>query len=295
MRITDRMIVNHTLSYLQQGRKRLGDAQTRVVTGRRLLRSSDDPAQVERAMTLASELRMVQKQTTNLKMSRDWLSGTGSALDQLNDLIIEARNVALRGMNDTFSESERLAMSAQIGELLQNGLSIANTQQAGNYLFSGQQVKTLPFSLQADTILYQGDNASIHHMVELGQTMPINITGVAGKSGGILSTLAQLQNLQKSLSANDRAGIQNFLDNIGALSDDIFTAQSAVGVRMQRIDNTSDRLTARETNLKQLYSQLVDADMAEVIAEMSAEEKAYEMSLATTARVMPRSLLDFLR
>jgi flagellar hook-associated protein 3 FlgL len=99
------MIVNHTLSYLPQGRKRLGEAQTRVVTGRQLLCSSDNPAQVERAMTLASELRMVQKQTTNLKTSRDWLSGTDSALDQLNDLVIEALNVALRGMNDTFSEA----------------------------------------------------------------------------------------------------------------------------------------------------------------------------------------------
>jgi flagellar hook-associated protein 3 FlgL len=289
------MIVNHTLSYLQQGRKRLGDAQTRVVTGRRLLRSSDDPAQVERAMTLASELRMVQKQTINLKTSRDWLSGTDSALDQLNDLVIQARTVALRGMNDTFSESERMAMASQVGEMLQNSLAIANTQQAGNYLFSGQQVKTMPFSTQADAILYQGDNATIHHTVELGQTMPINITGVSGKSGGIFNTLTQLQDLQKSMAANDKAGIQSFLDNIDTVSDDIYAAQSAVGVRIQRIDNTSERLTTRETNLKQLYSQLVDADMAEVIAEMSAEEKAYEMSLATTARVMPRSLLDFLR
>lgn len=295
MRITDRMIVNHTLSYLQQGRKRLGDAQTRVVTGRRLLRSSDDPAQVERAMTLASELRLVQKQTDNLKVSRDWLSGTDSALDQLNDLIINARGVALRGMNDTFSESERTAMASQIGEMLQNGISIANTQQGGNYLFSGQQVKTMPFAIQADTVVYRGDNATIHHMIELGQTMPINITGVSGKSGGILNLLTQLQSLQKSLAANDKAGVQGFLDSIDTLSDDIYTDQSAVGVRMQRIDSTSERLGAREISLKQLYSQLVDADMAEVIAEMSAEEKAYEMSLATTARVMPRSLLDFLR
>jgi flagellar hook-associated protein 3 FlgL len=289
------MIVNHTLSYLQQGRKRLGDAQTRVVTGRQLLRSSDDPAQVERAMTLASELRLVQKQTSNLKISRDWLSGTDSALDQLNDLMIEASNVALRAKNDTYSESERSAMAAQVGEMLQNGLSIANAQQAGNYLFSGQQVKTVPFSIKGDAVLYQGDNATIHHMVELGQTMPINITGVSGKSGGILNMLTQLQGLHKSLAASDKAGIQSFLDNIDTVSDDIHTDQSAVGVRMQRIDSTSERLTTRETNLKQLYSQIVDADMAEVIAEMSAEEKAYEMSLATTARVMPRSLLDFLR
>ena len=295
MRITDRMIVNHTLSHLQRGRKRLGDIQTRVVTGRRLLRSSDDPADVERAMTLASELRMVQKQSSNLKTSRDWLGGTDQALASFNDLVVEAHSLALRAMNDTFSEDERLAMSAQVGELLQNALSVANTQQGNNYLFSGQQVKTEPFALQADAIVYRGDNAAIRHMVELGQTMQINVTGVAGQQGGLFNALTQLLGLQQSLADDDKTGVQTFLENIEAATDDIYAAQSAVGVRMQRIDRTLDRFQQRETDLKHLYSQLVDADMAEALAELTAEEHAYEMSLATSARTMPRSLLDFLR
>lgn len=295
MRVTDRMIINHTLSYLQQGRQRLGDAQTRVVTGRRLLRSSDNPAEVERAMTLASELRMVQRQSTNLKTTRDWLAGTDAVLSNFSDLMTEANTVALRSMNDTFSENERTAMAAQIGEMLQNAISLANTQQGGNYLFSGQQIKTEPFALQGDDIVYYGDNATISHLVEIGQTMPVNVTGQAGNNGGIENILTQLHDLQKSLADNDTGGIQSFLGNMEAMNDDLFAAQSAVGVRMRRVDATGERFTQRETDLKHLYSKLVDADMAQVIAEMTAEERAYEMSLATTARVLPRSLLDFLR
>lgn len=295
MRITDRMIVNHTLSYLQQGRLRLGDAQTRVVTNRRLLRSSDNPAEVERAMTLASELRMVQKQSTNLKTTRDWLAGTDVALSNFSNLMIEASNLALRSLNDTFSADERQAMSVQVGEMLQNALSVANTQQGGSYLFSGQQIKTEPFTLEDGAIVYHGDNAIINHMVEIGQMMPVNVTGEGGAQGGIANILSQLQGLQQSLAADNKAGIQSFLDNLEGMNKDIYAAQSAVGVRMQRIDATSERFVQRETDLKQLYSQLVDADMAQVIAEMTAEERAYEMTLATSARVMPRSLLDFLR
>jgi flagellar hook-associated protein 3 FlgL len=246
-------------------------------------------------MTLASELRMVQKQATNLKTTRDWLAGTDDVLSNFGDLMTEASSLALRSMNDTFSENERAAMAAQIGEMVQSAISLANTQQGGNYLFSGQQIKTQPFALQADAIIYSGDNATISHMVEIGQTMPVNVTGVAGNGGGIFNILTQLHTLQKSMAMDDKAGIQLFLDNVEAMTDDLHTAHSAVGVRMQRVDTTSERLTQRETALKHLYSQLVDADMAQVIAEMTAEERAYEMSLATTARVMPRSLLDFLR
>lgn len=295
MRITDRMIVDHTLSSIRQGRKRLGDAQTRVVTGRRLLRSSDDPAEVERAMTLASELRAVEKQSNTLQSSRDWLNGTDQALSTFNDLVIESRNLALRAMSDTFSADEREAMASQVGELLQNALAVANTQQGNNYLFSGHQVKTEPFALQGDAIIYRGDNATIIHPVEQGQTMPINITGVAGRSGGLFNALTNLQELQQSMANDDKAGIQSFLEKIEVATEDVYAAQSAVGARLQRVDRTTDRLQQRETDLRQLYSKLVDADMAEVIAEMSAEERAYEMSLATTARVLPRSLLDYLR
>jgi flagellar hook-associated protein 3 FlgL len=295
MRITDRMIVNHSLSYLQRGRERLGEAQTRVVTGRRLQRSSDDPADVERAMTLASELRMVEKQNSNLHTTRDWLSGTDVAVEKLNDTLIQARSLALRAKNDTFSEDERTAISRQIGEMLNGAMSIANTQQGGNYLFSGQQVKTEPFEIQGGTIVYQGDNANINHIVEVGQTMTINVTGVAGNNLGVFGALNALQSLQQGLAANDLTSIDDFMTQSDSVMEDLFAAQSGVGVRMQRVDATTKRFDQRETDLKQLYSKLVDADMAEVIAEMNAESTAYEMSLATTARIMPRSLLDFLR
>jgi flagellar hook-associated protein 3 FlgL len=295
MRVTDRMIVNHTLSNIQQGRKRLGIAQTRVATGRNLLRSSDGPADVERAMTLASELRMAQKQSTNLHITRDWLNGTDRALDDFSNLMVEARNLGLRAMNDTNSEMERTAMGTQVGELLKNALAIANTQQAGNYLFSGHQVKTEPFAIQDNAVIYRGDNSTINHIVELGQTMPINVTGVAGRSGGLFNALTNLQNLRENMLANDKGGVEAFLGNTTAIMEDIATAQNTTGVRIQRVDHTLERMQQRETDLKHLYSQLVDADMAEVIAELMAEERAYEMSLATTARILPRSLLDFLR
>lgn len=295
MRITDRMIIDHTIFRLQQGRQRLGEAQTRVATGRKLLRASDAPADVERAMTLASELHTVQNQVANLGTSRDWLNGTDVALDSFNDLIISARNLALRAANDSNSAAELAAMAGEVEALLANGLAIANTSQAGYYLFAGHQVRTPPFSDDGNSILYNGDNQEIQHLVELGQTMPVNITGVAGENGGLLNGLSQLKALHESLKTNNRAGVQDFLARSGEISGDIYTAQSAVGTRLQRIDRTSARLQEREVDLKKLYSALVDADMAKTIAEMSAEEQAYEMALAASARAMPRSLLDFLR
>jgi len=295
MRITDRTIVNHTIAQLQERRQLLGEAQTRVATGRRIQRSSDSPADAERAMTLASELRLVQNQRTNLDTSSDWLAGTDVALDNFSDLVSTARNLALRAVNDTNSQDELDAIAGSVGALLENALTVANSTQGGYYLLAGQQVRTIPFSYENGTIAYHGDDREIHHMVEPGQTMPVNVTGVSGANGGVLNGLLQLQALQQAIVSNDRAGISGFLEQSDAVSKDIYMSQSTLGARMQRIDQISIRLDDRELALKQLYTNLVDADMAATVAEMNAENQAYEMTLAAAGRAMPRSLLDYIR
>lgn len=295
MRITDRMAIDHTIYQLQQGRQRLGDAQERVATGRRLLRSSDGPADVERAMTLNSELSTVQNQVHNLGTTRDWLNATDVALENLTDLMISARNLALRASSDSNSEKELAAMAGEVGSVLQNALAIANGSQGGYYLFAGHQVRTQPFIEEGSAIIYQGDNQDIRHQIEPGQTMPVNVTGVTGDNGGILNGLTRLKELQKSLENGDKESIRTFLTQSEEVSADIYVAQSSVGARLQRIDRTTTRFQQREVDLKQLYSKLVDADMATTIAEMTAEQQAYEMTLAASGRALPRSLLDYIR
>lgn len=295
MRVTDRMIVNHTLFNLNRGRERLGAAQERVATGKRILRPSDDPPGVERALSLSSNLRAVENQVENLSTSRRWLNGTDVALNSLNDLMIQATDLALRAKSDTNAEDEITAIANEMKGIVENTLSVANSRDGDYYLFAGQQSRTLPFEESGGAYVYQGDNEEIVHMVEMGQTMPINITGVEGANGGILNLLNRLNTLQQELEAQDKSGIDNFLTAAEDIKTDLYVAQSTVGSRMQRIDDTSARLEQRTLEIKQVYSRLVDADMAETISEMTAEERSYQLTLNAASRALPRSLLDFLR
>lgn len=296
MRITDRMIVNRTVQDLQEHRLRLGEAQTRVATGRKLIHISDDPADAERAMMLMSEIRSSEEQVSNLAMSRDWLNATDTAVSSFNDLLTEIRSLALTAMNDTNSDAELRALSQQTKELLENAVSIANTRHGDYYIFSGYQIRSKPFEISTDgTVVYNGDDQVFEHMIEPGQTMPINFTGISGQHGGIKNALVQIQFLQQAMETGNKTGIEVYLDKTSDINVDMATIQSAVGARVQRIDGTISHLQQRIVDLRKLYGQLVDADMASTIAEMTAEDRAYELSLAAASRVLPRSLLDFLR
>ncbi len=295
MRVTDRMIVNHTVDQLGRGRNRLGELQVQVATGRRLLRPSDDPADVERALALTSELRTVENQVENLNTTRDWLSTTDQALARFRDLMITARNLALRAANETNSPNELAGMAGQAGEMLENALAVANARMGDYYVFSGQKIDVKPFTRDGDTVVYNGDNQVIEHMVEIGQTMPINITGVEGRNGGLLNALNELNLLREALADGNRAGIQRFLERTQEIDEDLAAGQSTVGARLQRIDTSMERLQRRAVELKSMISRLVDANLAETVSEMTAEQRAYQMTLAASGRMLPRSLLDYLR
>lgn len=104
------------------------------------------------------------------------------------------------------------AIGASVGSLLENALTVANSTQGGYYLLASRCAH--PFSYENGTIAYDGDNKEIHHIVEPGQTMAVNITGNSGTNGGILNGLIQLQELQQAITSNDRAGISSFLAEV---------------------------------------------------------------------------------
>lgn len=295
MRITDRMVVDQALSYIQRGRNRLGEAQKRVATGRDLHRVSDAPAQAERAMTVARELRMNDNQVKNLQITRDWMGSSEESLVRFNDLIITAKNLALQGSSDTLGEDGRAAIASELRAVFDEALSVANSKHGDNYLFAGHQIKVEPFDLQNNTVIYRGDNAAIRHLVEPGQTMPVNVTGVQGQSGGLFFGLDELNKLQIAMSFGNMDDVNDFLANSELIMKDISASVSTLGARTSRVDRTEDRLSERQITLRALFSDLVDTDIAATITEMSAESQAYEMTLATASRIMPRSLLDFLR
>lgn len=71
--------------------------------------------------------------------------------------------------------------------------------------------------------------------------------------------------------------------------------RAEIGGKLKRTDNLRSRLEAGEVHLKKLKSQNEDADLAEVITNLKMEENVYRASLASGARIMQQSLVDFIR
>ncbi len=76
--------------------------------------------------------------------------------------------------------------------------------------------------------------------------------------------------------------------------DVVSAATSDIGIRYNRLELTSDRLSTQQVEFTDLLSQNEDADLVDTIVNYNAANTVYNASLQAAGKVVKNSLLDFL-
>jgi flagellar hook-associated protein 3 FlgL len=114
----------------------------------------------------------------------------------------------------------------------------------------------------------------------------------AGPDGDLF---AVLDRLQTAIGANDPVAIGTEHARFDSASKRLASAAAEIGTRASRIDNLRTRAAADEAALRERLSGLEDADLAEALLNVRSSENAYNAALQAAGRVLPASLLDYLR
>ncbi len=114
----------------------------------------------------------------------------------------------------------------------------------------------------------------------------------SGDSSQLISVFNQLIS---DLNGDNTAGISNALSRLEKQANSVNAIRAEMGVKMNRIELTTNRILDDTVNLRELLSKNEDADMAEVIMNLKMEENVYRSSLAGGAKIIQPSLVDFLR
>ncbi len=148
---------------------------------------------------------------------------------------------------------------------------------------------------------YNGDSGEIKAILGEGVSVKINAHGNetftgSGVTNGV-DIFSVLQNLKTALEADpyDAAAIGNEVDNIARGMTQVESVMSRQATTFNRLEQTEDQLTNLKHVFETTLSKTEDADMAQVVVELKAQENAYEMALASAAGMLQQNLLDFLR
>jgi len=299
MRVTERGMTRTILTDLMANRGRLERLHEQLSSGSRINRPSDDPGGTVTAMQITSTLSEIEQFRSNASMARDWLSATESVLSETGDASNRLRELAVSGATDTMPQESLDAMADEVSEIRDHLFALANTQHVGRYIFGGYRTDEQPFVHDAGEeppFVYQGDDGRITRQVGPGVEVQVNVTGEEGSGEGLFpDLLGTAAEVEDALRAGDKDSLNAAIEELDLRQDEALSLRSRVGSRVNRIEMSEGRLEDLKISLTRAYSETADVDMAEAIMELSMTERAYNVSLATGARVLPQTLLDYLR
>lgn len=183
LRITQGMLYSRALADVQSGLYRYSRLQQEVASGRRINRPSDDPAGALRVLPLRNDLRDLEQLGNNVALARETLNTGAASLEEGSALMTRVRELTTQAANSTISSGDRASIAAEMDQLLDQLLSIANSQSGDSHLFGGTESDRAPFRLVTDAggtrVVYEGNHDSLEVEVAPGISTALNVPGDA--------------------------------------------------------------------------------------------------------------------
>lgn len=300
MRVTNRMLYQAALQAMQRRLEKIQEDQTELSTLRRINRHADDPAGSAQVRSLRADLASVEQYRRNISNAKAWAQASESALGEVESVLHRAKEVAIEGGNAGRNDDDREIMAREVNQLLEQIFSLANLQFNSQYIFAGQNTNAAPFEAVRDSagqitsVSMAGDlSGAILREVDNNTAVAINVSG-ATLFDPLTGPLQTLIALRDALQRNDVAGIQNTLSLIDNSVSGVLGQRAELGGLLARLERLEERLDLRQIDLLAAASEIEDADMAEVLSRLSADELAYQAALGAAGRLLQPSLIDFL-
>lgn len=158
LRVTLDTMVHLALAQTRRQTDRLAVLHEQSVTGKRLLRPSDDPAAAVTVLAHQAQDNRLATYLANVADARTTLDVSVATLTQVGDLFSRARQIAIEGTNGGNDANAFEALAAEVDELLNRLFDLANAQHNERSLFAGTAFQTAPFARDPATgaVTYRG-------------------------------------------------------------------------------------------------------------------------------------------
>lgn len=253
-------VINTNISALRatnassQADRMQGQAMERLSTGKRINGAKDDAAGLAIATTMTADIRAMKQGVRNANDGIALAQTAEGALDEVSNMLQRVRELAVQSKTDTYSDTDRGYMDAEVDELqAQISDILSNTQFNGVSVFSTTSGSDVTFTIATDA------------------TNEVTLTSKA-ISGTNISTTA--------LDVTSSTNAATTIDNVDLALADISSTRATLGAGQNRLESAINNLNTNSTNLSDARSRIVDTDYSE---ETTALAKAQILSQASTA------------
>jgi len=178
MRISTGQIFQQGLTAMLNQQSELLKTQQQISSGKKFTSPAEDPVAAVQILNFERESNLLGQYINNAQTANNKLSTEESVLKGVTNVLQRVRELAVQGLNDTNTQSDRADIAQEINQLNEELLSLANTKDAsGNYLFAGFSSDTQPYTSIGAS--YAGDEGRRNIQVGPGVLVETNDPGSA--------------------------------------------------------------------------------------------------------------------
>ncbi len=175
MRVSDNTNFGLVRETINRTKGRMEKLQTQSATLKKVNTPSDDPVGSSKILEIRTDKVNNEQFLMNSKLAEAQLNNSESALSELGDIVIRAKEIAIQQASGASANDDtRLAVAEEITQMYQSAIGTANRRIGDRYVFGGFKTDQPPVTVDGK---YVGDDGQM--MVEVGRDVFIamNIPG----------------------------------------------------------------------------------------------------------------------
>jgi flagellar hook-associated protein 3 FlgL len=289
---------NDILQDLYQSQNQEQIALEQLASGKLINMPSDNPAGAAEMVQNQAQQDQADQFLQNTSAVEGQLQTADSTLSSVVESLTQAISLGTEGANGTNSPADLQAIAQQVQGIQDQVVQLANTSYQGNYIFSGTDTNTVPFTLDSsapDGVTYNGNTDVNTVQIAQGNSVQTNLPGSQVFQGSGGDVFGALQQLITALQGGNSTAI-------GAATTQLSTSMNYLSQQRVFYGNGVDQLNSNQTFLQQEQVSLeseantVDgANLAQASTNLSQAQTTQSAALAALAKVIPQNLLQYLQ
>lgn len=271
--ISTNTAANTAVRYLNINSRDETDSLSKLASGSRITKASDDAAGLAVGTSLLSDVTVLTQAATNASHGSSILQAADGGMSSISDIVQRMRSLATQALSGSVTDTERSYLDAEFQQLSAEISGIASGTRFND-----------------DALLDGSSNwaAGIDFRVGTTSADVINV-----QLDDVSATGLGLAALDVTSSANAATALTALDTAVETLSE----SRADVGALISRFEFRSDMLATSIENTEAAQSAIMDVDVAEEQAKLASTKVLTQAAIAvmSQANSMPENLLSLLR
>jgi flagellar hook-associated protein 3 FlgL len=285
MRITDGMLMADMQLDQSRDAQALAQVSQQSASGDMISEPSDDPTGFGTLVSFDSRLTIMQGRSTLALTASNNLDTATGALSSAGNLLDQAQQIALVAANGTDDPASRAVAANQVNGLIQQMITLGNTEGADGYVFGGTSTSTPPFDA---TGTFSGNGGVTQVAVADGVLLDSNVSGADAftSAGGGSNVIADMQTLATALSSNDVPTITSSIGQMESDREQVTAVMVQGGAASASLQASAQLLTSLTTSTQTARAAIDNSATPAVYSELQSTQTAYQAALSVTQQIL---------